>query len=144
MELIIRAITSIIDNNDINFDINNKNHDKNNNNLDNNNLTKKQIEKIEKKRKEEKRIKEEKNQAILEYLKSLMDRPKNERKANIHNLYLYFLSRSKADHQSLIDYLEAALKMDENSNIYYTKKKMFYFNWIMQKNYLKIIDKLIP
>ena len=54
MELIIRAITSIIDNNDINFDINNKNHDKNNNNLDNNNLTKKQIEKIERKGKKKK------------------------------------------------------------------------------------------
>ena len=33
LELIIRAITSTIDNNDINVDINNKNHDKNNNNF---------------------------------------------------------------------------------------------------------------
>ena len=72
-----------------------------------------------------------------------MNRPKNEQETNIHNKYLYFLSRSKAHHQPLIDYLEAPLKMDENPNIYYTKK-MFYFNLIMQKNYLKIIHKLIP
>ena len=140
LELIIRAITSTIDNNDINVDINNKNHDKNNINLDNNNLTKEQIEKIEKKRKEEKRIKEEKNQAILEYLKSLMDRPKNEQETNIHNLYLYFLSRSKAHHQSLIDYLEAPLKMDENPNIYYTKKKDVLF----QLDYAKKLFKNYP
>ena len=66
-----------------------------------------------------------------------MDRPKNEKETNIHNLYLYFLSRSKAHYQSLIDYLEAPPKIDKNPNMYYTKKKDVLFQLDCAKKLFK-------
>ena len=63
------------------------------------------------------------NQAILEYLKFLIDKPKYEHESNLHNLYIYYLSRNKAHQQTLIEYLKNLLKNDENENNKYLNKK---------------------
>ena len=112
MELIVHAIASTTDND--NYD----------SNLEN--LTKKEIA-----------AKLEKNHVILEFLKTLIDKPKIEQENNIHNLYIYFLSRSKGNHQSLIDYLKAPLKIEENDNIYFTKKKGILCNLDYAKKLFK-------
>ena len=69
------------------------------------------------------------NQCILEYLKSLIDKPRIDQENNIHNLYLFFLSRNKSCHPALIEYLKAPLKIDENENIlFFNRKKGILFN----------------
>ena len=145
LDLIIRAITSTIENKVIKKD---KNNDKDNNKIIKKNTFLKRTKKLnedlvikeQKREEEERRIKEEKNQAILEYLKSLMEKPKVEQESNIHNLYLYFLYRNKALHQTLLEYLQARLKMDENPNIYFTNKKKVLF----QLDYAKKLFKNYP
>ena len=60
------------------------------------------------------KIKGENSQAILNYLKSLIGKPKLEEKTNIHNLYIYYLSSNKANQEAILDYLKSFLKNDEN------------------------------
>ena len=60
------------------------------------------------------KIKGENSQAILNYLKSLIGKPKLEEKTNIHNLYIYYLSSNKANQEAILDYLKGFLKNDGN------------------------------
>ena len=74
----------------------------------------------------EKKQKAENSQAILSYLKSLIGKTKIEEKNNIHNLYIYYLSRDKANQEAIIEYLKGFLKYEENQ--LNPKKKEIYFS----------------
>ena len=50
--------------------------------------------------------KEDDSHEILNYLKSLIDKPKLEEENNIHNLYIYYLSKTKVNQEAIIDYLK--------------------------------------
>jgi len=66
------------------------------------------------------------NQAIIEYLKTLIDKPKIEEDKNIqmiHNIYLYFLSKSKGYENSLLDYLKGPFIKTKKTFSIYNKKK---------------------
>ena len=66
------------------------------------------------------------NQAIIEYLKTLIDKPKIEEDKNIqmiHNIYLYFLSKSKGYEESLLDYLKGPFIKPKKTFSIYNKKK---------------------
>ena len=80
--------------------------------------------------------------AIIDYLKFLIDKPKVEQENNIHNLYIYYLSRSEAYHNALIEYLKYQFKGEESgSRIYYNKKKGVLFNLDYAK---KLFEKKPP
>ena len=117
MELIIRAIASITE----------KYTEDN------------EIKKVYDKKLNEERKKEfENNQAIIEYLRTLIDKPKNDQENNIHNLFIYYLSKNQYNHLSLIEYLKAPLKNDENEiNIIFNRKKGVLFNLDYAKKLFK-------
>ena len=118
MERIVQAIMSTTD----------KDNDKDNNeNSDNKIIDKKKVEN---------------SQAILSYLKSLIEKPKvgEEEESNIHNLYIYYLSRNKANQEAILDYLKGPLKNDDNDFNYYHKKKEALF----QLDYAKKLFKNNP
>lgn len=78
------------------------------------------------------------NQSILEYIKFLIDKPKYEHESNLHNLYIYYLSKNKAHQQTLIDYLKNLVKDDENeNNRFLNKKKEVLFQLSYAKRLLK-------
>ena len=72
--------------------------------------------------------KDENSQAILNFLKSLVEKPKIEEENNIHNLYIYYLSKNKANQEAILEYLKGPLKNDENDYNYHYKKKKLYSN----------------
>ena len=84
----------------------------------------------------------ENSQAILSYLKSLIERPKieEEEESNIHNLYIYYLSRNKTNQEAILEYLKGPLRNDENDYNYYHKKKEALF----QLDYAKKLFKNNP
>ena len=63
--------------------------------------------------------------AILGYLKYLIDKTKAKQENNIHNLYIYYLSKSKSSQNELIAYLKDLIKIDDFS--YFHKKKEVLF-----------------
>ncbi len=87
---------------------------------------------------EEKAKKAENTQAILSYLKSLVEKPKVEEQNNIHNLYIYYLSRNKANQEAILDYLKKPLINEENE-IYKKKKEVLF-----QLDYAKKLFKDNP
>ena len=90
--------------------------------------------------KAEKAKRAENSQAILSYLKSLVEKPKIEEENNIHNLYIYYLSRNKANQEAILEYLKGPLKIDENEFNVYLKKKEVLF----QLDYAKKLFKDNP
>ena len=90
--------------------------------------------------KAEKAKKSENSQAILNYLKSLVEKPKLEEENNIHNLYIYYLSRNKANQEAILEYLKGPLKYDENEFGGFQKKKEVLF----QLDYAKKLFKDNP
>lgn len=120
METIIQAI--------MNTTINDKTIDENEN---------KNKNKIEGK---EKVIKDNNSKAILSFLKSLIEKQKIEEKNNIHNLYIYYLSKSKENQKEIIEYLEAPLKIEEDQYNSSHRNKEVYF----QLDYAKKIFKDNP
>ena len=80
-------------------------------------------------------------QIILSYLKSLVEKPKIEEENNIHNLYIYYLSKDKANQDAIIEYLKAPLKDKDKNNISsFQKKKEVLF----QLDYAKKLFKDNP
>jgi hypothetical protein len=74
-------------------------------------------------------------QIILSYLKSLVEKPKIEEENNIHNLYIYYLSKDKANQDAIIEYLKAPLKDKDKNNIssFQKKKRSFIPTRLCQK-----------
>ena len=88
----------------------------------------------------EKVKKVENDQAILNYLKSLVEKPNIEEQNNIHNLYIYYLSRNKANQEAILEYLKGPLKQEENEFNLFNKKKEVLF----QLDYAKKLFKDNP
>ena len=88
----------------------------------------------------EKAKKAENSKEILKYLKSLVEKPKIEEENNIHNLYIYYLSRNKANQEAILDYLKRPLKNEKSDFSYYQKKKEVLF----QLDYAKKLFKDNP
>ena len=68
---------------------------------------------------------EENSIAIMSYLKRLVKKPKIEEERNIHNLYIYYLSRNKANQEAILEYLKGPLKSDKKEVLFqldYAKK----------------------
>ena len=66
--------------------------------------------------------------AILKYLKHLIEKKNIKEESNIsniHNLYIYFLMKSKRNQEVIIEYLKGPLKSDD-SQIYSKKKKVLF------------------
>ena len=84
--------------------------------------------------------KAENSQAILSYLKSLVEKPKIEEQNNIHNLYIYYLSKNKANQEAILEYLKGPLKMEEGEFNFFHKKKEVLF----QLDYAKKLFKDNP
>jgi len=81
--------------------------------------------------------KEDNSQTILNYLKSLIDKPKVDEENNIHNLYIYYLSKNKSNQEAIIEYLKGPLKSEED---FFHKKKEVLF----QIDYAKKLFKNNP
>ena len=79
--------------------------------------------------------KDESFKAILGYLKYLIDKTKAKQENNIHNLYIYYLSRSKSSQNELISYLKDLIKKDDFS--YFHKKKDVLFRIELAKKLFK-------
>ena len=73
--------------------------------------------------------------AILGYLKYLIDKTKAKQENNIHNLYIYYLSKSKSSQNELISYLKDLIKVDDFS--YFHKKKPVLFRIDFAKKLFK-------
>ena len=58
---------------------------------------------------------------ILSYLKSLIDKPKLPQANNINNLYIYYLTKSQANQEAIIDYLKRPIIRG--------KKPLFQFDY---------------
>ena len=115
LELIIKAIMSTSDKN-YNEDLI-KNNSK---------LTKEEIENIEKEKKEREKKDRENNQAILGYLKSLIEKPRIKEENNIHNLYIYYLSKNKINQEAIINYLKGPFNADNEHNMYHKRKEVLF------------------
>ena len=63
------------------------------------------------------KLKMENSQAILSYLKSLIERPKIEEE-----------EKNKTNQEAILEYLKGPLKNDENDYNYHYKKKKLYSN----------------
>jgi len=69
--------------------------------------------------------KDDNSQVILKYLKFLIEKKNIKEESNIHNLYIYYLSKNKMHQEAIIEYLKGPLKSDE-SNIFSKKKKVLF------------------
>ena len=112
MEIIIRAIVSTTDKDDLNNESKIKIKDDDN----------------EKEELEKKEIKTNNENEILSYLRYLIEnKTKLEEEKNIHNLYIYYLSKSKSSQEELIEYLKSPLNKKENKYSTYKYKKEALF-----------------
>jgi len=84
--------------------------------------------------------KDENSQAILNFLKSLVEKPKIEEENNIHNLYIYYLSKNKANQEAILEYLKGPLKNESSGLNNFHKKKEVLF----QLDYAKKLFKNNP
>ena len=114
MEIIIRAIVSTTDKDELNM----SNETKIIKNDDN-----------EKEEIEKKEIKKKNENEILSYLRNLIENEYNSEKEekNIHNLYIYYLSKSESSQDELIEYLKAPLNKNDDDFSYYKTKKEALF-----------------
>ena len=117
LELIVQAIMSTSDK-DYKDEIININ--------DNSKLSKEEIEEREKEKKEREKKEKENNQAILGYLRSLIEKPRIKEENNIHNLYIYYLSKNKINQQSIINYLKGPFNADNDHNGFHKKKEVLF------------------
>ena len=85
--------------------------------------------------------KEENSQEILNYLKSLVEKPKDyeEEENNIHNLYIYYLSKNKSNQEAIIEFLKGPLRAEEEFNVFHKKKEVLF-----QLDYAKKLFKDNP
>ena len=117
MEIIIRAIVSTTDKDELNIDNENKIKIKNDDN--------------EKEDFEKKEIKKKNENEILSYLRNLIQNDEkvksDKEEKNIHNLYIYYLSKSESSQDELIEYLKTPLNKDDNLYSFYKAKKEALF-----------------
>jgi hypothetical protein len=69
--------------------------------------------------------KEENSLAIMKYLKYLIEKRIASEQSNIHNLYIYFLLKSRKNQTVILDYLKVPLKYEDPQFV--TKKKKAQF-----------------
>jgi len=69
--------------------------------------------------------KEENSFAIIKYLKYLIEKKNVSEESNIHNLYIYYLLKSRKNQNVILDYLKGPLKYEEPQ--FMTKKKRALF-----------------
>ena len=87
---------------------------------------------------EKEKLKKKNNEEILSYLRTLIKNTNSNEIKNIHNLYIYYLSKNPENQKELINYLKEPLKNDED--IYGKNKKEVLF----QLDYAKKIFKNNP
>ena len=116
MEIIIRAIVSMTDKDEFGIGIG-----------DNPEFEKIKIKSDfnEKEDIEKKEIKKSNENEILDYLRSLIKKNDKNMKEerNVHNLYIYYLSKSEENQDELLEYLKAPLSYKENMYSIFKKSK---------------------
>ena len=117
MEIIIRAIVSTTDKDELNISSESKIKLKSDDN--------------EKEDIEKKEIKKKNENEILSYLRNLIENEEklksDKEQKNAHNLYIYYLSKSESSQDELIEYLKAPLNKDDNLYSFYKTKKEALF-----------------
>ena len=117
MEIIIRAIVSTTDKDELNISSESKIKLKNDYN--------------EKEDIEKKEIKKKNENEILSYLRNMIENEEklksDKEEKNTHNLYIYYLSKSESSQDELIEYLKAPLNKDDNLYSFYKTKKEALF-----------------
>ena len=76
--------------------------------------------------------KEDNSQAILGYLKSLVEKPKpkqDDDMHNIHNLYIYYLSKNNKNQEAIIEYLKGPLKSEEDQFSHKKREVLFQLDY---------------
>ena len=111
MEIIIRAIVSMTDKDELGLGIV----------LDDKIKIKNEIS--EKEDLEKKEIKKKNENEILSYLRSLIGKNEKNMKEvrNVHNLYIYYLSKSEENQDELLEYLKKPLKRYNTNYSFYKK-----------------------
>ena len=66
------------------------------------------------------------SQTILVYLKSLIEKPKIDEENNIHNLYIFYLSKYKENQPSIIEYLKSFFNENNGEYTFHKKKKVIF------------------
>ena len=117
MEIIIRAIVSTTDKDELNIGNESKIKIKNDDN--------------EKEDIEKKEIKKKNENEILSYLRNMIENEEklksDKEEKNIHNLYIYYLSKSESSQDELIEYLKTPLNKDDNIYSFHKTKKEALF-----------------
>ena len=123
MEIIIRAIVSTTDKDELNL--------KNSSKIKSDDNEKEEIEKKE--------IKKKNENEILSYLRNIIqNEPKrNKEEKNIHNLYIYYLSKSESSQDELIEYLKTPLNKNNQIYSFYKSKKEALFQLDYAKKLLR-------
>ena len=111
MEFIIRAIVSKADKDELN--------------LSNESKIKIKSDSDDREELEKKEIKKKNENEILSYLRNLIENEVKLRKEekNVHNLYIYQLSKSESSQDELIDYLKIPLN---NENLFFRRKETLF------------------
>ena len=78
------------------------------------------------------------SQVIVNFLKYLVEKPKLKQTNNIHNLYIYYLSKNSKNQNAILEYLKGPLKSENNN--YSNKKNQVLF----QLDYAKKLFKNNP
>ena len=73
--------------------------------------------------------KEENSLAIIKYLKYLIEKKNASEESNIHNLYIYYLLKSRKNQNVILDYLKSPLKYEEPQFITKKKKALFQLDF---------------
>ena len=74
-------------------------------------------------------IKENNYKAILNYLKSLIDKSIKDEENNIHNLYIYYLSKNKNNQEAIIEYLQKYLIPPDSNDPTIKKEVLFQIDY---------------
>ena len=125
MEVIIRAIVSTTDKDELN--------------LSNESKIKIKNDDIEKEEIEKKEIKKKNENEILSYLRNIIENEEkiDKEEKNIHNLYIYYLSKSESSQEELIEYLKSPLNKNDNLYSFYKSKKEALFQLDYAKKLLR-------
>ena len=73
--------------------------------------------------------KENNYKAILNYLKSLIDKSIKDEENNIHNLYIYYLSKNKNNQEAIIEYLQKYLIPPDSNDPTIKKEVLFQIDY---------------
>ena len=115
MEIIVRAIVSTTDKDELNLNNESKITIKSDDN--------------EKEEIEKKEIKKKNENEILSYLRNLIETEtkSDKEEKNIHNLYIYYLSKSESSQDELIEYLKSPLNKNDNIYSFFKSKREALF-----------------